>query len=147
MQEDESSTEEMEALFSQLADDTLMGVQGYLRSTTLNNIVDIVAQLLNPHVRFFLPHQNGIAQQTVRYRAPQGSQIPKAPLGEGGPILAIFLRLAPDTRLRQCRTCAQQLCSPPHSSRRFRRRGAFPPLRYPGFSFWESCFWVSPLYV
>ena len=45
MQEDESSTEEMEALFSQLADDTLMGVQGYLRSTTLNNIVDIVAQL------------------------------------------------------------------------------------------------------
>lgn len=41
------SMEQIQALFEQLSDDTLLGIQSYLRSTTLKHIVDIAALLLD----------------------------------------------------------------------------------------------------
>jgi hypothetical protein len=43
--------EQIQALFEQLSDDTLLGIQSYLRSTTLKHIVDIAALLLDADVR------------------------------------------------------------------------------------------------
>jgi hypothetical protein len=42
---------QMQELFEQLSDDTLLGIQSYLRSTTLQQIADIAALLLDADVR------------------------------------------------------------------------------------------------